>query len=527
MSRFFLAVKKLTMLASVLAVFSCALPASAQKPNAQPPPAKRKPPQTPNAATLIRWSGRPGVERYRLQLASDEGFNDIVFDRAVTGRQLVVSELPPGKYFWRVAPAVGETGSYTKPVPVEINSSGTEKDVAVADVIAPSDTAGWRTATGEVPRLVAAHLRSNEVVDIVAVNRDGLIFAIDGTSGIALWTARFRPEAKRGEEIGSGSKSAPFIPLVVTSGTGETTIVVAYDGGIRALHGVSGKEIWRAKLDGAAASGVAADIKGDGATQLGIVTDNTQKFYVLDGKTGAVISDQKLDADAIGSPFPLTSGETRGFALTLKNNKIQLRGLDGNVIRETKESANITTAPLVVQASGMQLLIVGVEGGLEAITVSELKTLGRIAADNDMVRGTLTAADLDGDGATEIVMVTKRGRVALVSTLDGTVKWYSEGALDADSAAFADLNGDGILDVIVPGGASFAYGFSGRDGHLIWKVEEDTGRRQAIVATNSLARAMVVAATANGAGMVVGSDPSRVGLRAIELPKGSVKAGGQ
>ncbi|HEX6622456.1 MAG TPA: hypothetical protein VF064_02000, partial [Pyrinomonadaceae bacterium] len=52
----------------------------------------------------IRWQGKPGVERYRLQLATDARVNDIVFDQAVVGRQHVVRELTPGRYYWRVAP---------------------------------------------------------------------------------------------------------------------------------------------------------------------------------------------------------------------------------------------------------------------------------------------------------------------------------------------------------------------------------------------------------------------------------------
>src|SRR5947209_20075300 len=39
---------------------------------------------------LIRWEGKPGVNRYRLQVARDRDFQDIVFDQAVEGRQYVV-----------------------------------------------------------------------------------------------------------------------------------------------------------------------------------------------------------------------------------------------------------------------------------------------------------------------------------------------------------------------------------------------------------------------------------------------------
>src|ERR1044072_395798 len=48
-----------------------------------------------NSPTLIslRWGARPGVSRYRLQLASDADFRDIVFDRVVNGTEYRISDL--------------------------------------------------------------------------------------------------------------------------------------------------------------------------------------------------------------------------------------------------------------------------------------------------------------------------------------------------------------------------------------------------------------------------------------------------
>ena len=67
---------------------------------------------------LVRWTGRAGVTRYRLQVARDREFSDIVFDRAVVGLEAQV-ELPQGDiFFWRVAPAAQETGEFSTPEPV-------------------------------------------------------------------------------------------------------------------------------------------------------------------------------------------------------------------------------------------------------------------------------------------------------------------------------------------------------------------------------------------------------------------------
>jgi len=489
------------------------------RPQAQTPAGRRPQAQQVSAGILVRWQGTPGINRYRLQLATDEQFQDIVFDQAVEGRQHIVRGLPPGNYFWRVAAAAAETSpNYTPPQRVAVSGSSTvtEAPVAASTLFQPDEAAGWRTATGEVARLVPARLRQGPIIDLVGVGPDGRVFALDGVNGVSLWNARYNPAP--------GAQSSPvpaFAPVVLQTRPDAADIVVGTEGGVRALRGDTGREVWRARLEGRAASGAAADLNGDGAAEVVVVTAGPAKFYVLEGATGRVAAEQRLDAEAVGSPFALAPGAQRGVALSLGNNSVELRGADGQVLKSEKLEGEITTAPLVVPRGEMTVMVVGTDRGLVALSVPDLKVLGRIVAENDAARGALAAADVDKDGATEIVMVTRRGRVALVSTADGNVKWHAEGATDASSAAFADLNGDGTLDVIVPGGADFALGFSGRDGSLLMRVEE--GGRPAEPSA-AAPRSLVVAPTPAGQGLLVGSDPARVGLRAVGLPKGDGRA---
>jgi outer membrane protein assembly factor BamB len=482
--------------------------------NGQTPTAQQLPP-----SILVRWQGRPGVNRYRLQLATDEKFEDIVFDQAVEGRQYVVKGLPPGNYFWRVAAAAAETSiSYTRPERVTLSEAAT--GVEVASVVMPTDTtAGWRTATGEVARLVPASLRAGGVMDFVGVSPDGRVFAVDGASGISLWTVRFNPSATNAAT--NEVKRVSFSPLIVTSSQGPS-VVVATVGGVRALRGETGRELWRASLSGLASSGVVTDFNGDGSAEVVVVTKDPERFYVLDGGTGRVLADQKLEGETVGAPYPLEAAGKRGVLVSFKKGRVEFRGADGAVVGEAKvEDGDVTTAPLVVARGQMTFMVVGTDNGLWAFSLPDLKVLGVIKADDDSIRGVLSAVDVDGDGAPEVVMVTKRGRVALVSTTDGNVRWYAEGATNADSVAFADVNGDGVLDVIVPGGDSFALGFSGRDGSPVMKVEDGGSRAAAAAQKSSAETRPLVAAQSLGSTMLVGGDTARMGLRALELPKNS------
>lgn len=468
---------------------------------------------------LVRWQGKPGVNRYRLQLATDEKFEDIVFDQAVEGRQHVIKELPPGNYFWRVAPAAVETSvaSYSRPERVTM---GSEQKVAESSVVMPADATGWRVATGEVVKLTPASLRPGGIWDFVGLGPDGRVFAVDGASGISLWTSRYNTAAGA---PGPEAKEVTFEPLVLGDPQRGASVVVATQGGVRALLGDTGREMWRAKLEGRAASGAAADLSGDGTPELVVVTEDPEMLYVVNPNSGRVLASQKLPGAAAGAPFAFSHGDKRGVLLGLKKDgRVEFRGGDGQVISESKLEGDVTTAPLVTMRGDTPFMAVGSDNGLWAFSVPELRALGAIRADDDSVRGTLAAADVDGDGSSEIVMVTRRGRVALVSTADGNVRWFAEGAGDAASAAFADLNADGVLDVIVPGGGTtFALAYSGRDGALVMRVEE--GGKAGAASSGGAPRSLVVAPALGGGGLLVGGDPGRTGLRAVELPKGSVK----
>ena len=469
---------------------------------------------------LIRWQGNRGVERYRLQVARDADFNDIVFDRAVIGREYRVVGLPTGTYYWRVAPAAGETGSFTRPAPVE-SVPDPLAGAATANVIVPSSNTGWRTATGEVSHPVPAQLRSGKASDLIAVNRDGTVYALDGATGVAMWTVRYRLGAQRAEE--GSTAGAPFTPFTTSGRGGAAHVVAAFDGGVRALHGESGREAWRAILPaGRPTAGSSFDLSGDGKPEVIVVAGSPSAMYVIDGETGRTISETKLEGTVVGAPAPLSTGDVQGVMLSHERGLLELRRADGTLALSANLEATLTTAPLSVQTGRGLIVMVGSERGLEALEGAKLTPIGRITTEADTIRGTLRSIDLDGDDVLEVVLVTQRGRVAVVNTSDGKIRWFAEGVTDAGSASFADVNGDGTLDVLAPASPLFAVGFSGRDGSLIWRVEE--GRATGVAVPAGTTRSLAITTLGDDAAFIVGGEPTRMGLRAVELPKGATKS---
>ena len=500
----------------IILVLVLASPAPAQVPAARTS-------QTSTSLHLV-WPAQKGVLRYRLQLARDEAFKDIVFDRAVFGTEYLVTDLSAGRYYWRVAPAVRETGTFTPPRLVEIAPdaravSGGETQIPAS---IPEGSIGWRTTTGAIAQPVVAHLRSTSTFDVVGVNADGMAYGVESGTGVALWAARFRPNAKRGEPTGSGG-AAPFKPVLIEGRDGLMNVVVAYDGGVRAIEGTTGRELWRAPLVGSAFSGAVAMPEGGGAARLLIVSDKSTALTVINAADGKPVVEVKLDAApvAAAAEFPLKTGKAVIFALD--GGMLDVRNSNGERVRALKMDTTITTPPLVVAGPRGTLVLVGTANGLISLNAEDLKPIGRIATEGDAPSGVLTSVDLEGDGAPEVLLITRQGRLAAIGTTDGKIKWHNTGASQAASAAFADLNNDGVLDVLVAAGEDFAHGYSGRDGALIWRVQGLAGGPPA--PADAPSRSLVTVPNADGTNsLLVGTDTARTGLRAVGLPKDSVRA---
>jgi outer membrane protein assembly factor BamB len=205
--------------------------------------------------------------------------------------------------------------------------------------------------------------------------------------------------------------------------------------------------------------------------------------------------------------------------LAYEGGEIEVRDASGTVVRSGNAGGPATTPPLFVRGGRGDFIMVGTRQGLTALTADELKPLGMVAIKDDAPRGILAAQDLDGDGAPEVIMLTAGGRVVAVSASDGRTLWDANVGNESQAVAFADVDGDRVFDVIIAGRQSFALALSGRDGSVVWKDNEPP----TIAANHSLSmgpRSILAIPYAGGA-LLIGSDSSRTGLRALGFPKGT------
>ncbi|HKP35810.1 MAG TPA: PQQ-binding-like beta-propeller repeat protein [Pyrinomonadaceae bacterium] len=457
--------------------------------------------QNPTTVT-VRWGARPGVTRYRLQLASDSAFADIVFDRVVSGHEYRISDLTPGKYFWRVAALGSRRGDFSSAGVIEVRNGSANDALPTAPPKNPTTNAivagaGWYAAIGNVSDPILVSLRSPNMIDVIAVTAEGRVFALDGLNGVALWSTR-KPN-------GSGT---PTAAVAVRNRSGLDDVLVLSANMAMMLSGKTGREIWRSTLPGPAGSAVAVNSK------IYVLDNSLQKLFVLDGSDGRLIARLQLPRRAAGPPAVLDTE----VMIALDDGRLQVVDQAGKVTRSADAGSPATTAPVFVRTARGGLILIGTKSGLTALNAADLRPLGRIALKDETPRAGLTVRDLDADGIAEVIMFTDRGRVVVIKSDDGKVVWEAD-ARQAASVAFADLNNDRVLDLLMAGREGFAFALSGRDGAFLW--EESLG---SVIAANHAPaagqRSAQVAPSRSGVLLIAG-DPVRGGLRAIEFNKGT------
>ena len=511
-------------------------------------------PQQPNSlqsnpGVTLRWGPRAGVSRYRLQVAADRDFTDIVFDRLVSGNQIQISDLPPGRYFWRIAPLTTELGEFSSAgivvvQPRNVLSVPLGTPTPTLPIAAQSTTrnsivtgGGWRAAIGDVGAPQLAHLRRSDHYDVVVTNNDGVTYALDSVTGVALWSVRIAPApailvtgaqpsrlpVQRQSASGTLALQSQAVvisePLIVPSRSRLDDVVVVAGSSVVKLEGVTGRALWRTELPAFGCCAFA--LANPRTTNIVVVDASRQRLFFLNDANGAITAQIKLPGRVVGKPLTLEAPFRGAFVLAYDNGQIEVRDQAGTLLRSGSAASPALTGPILVRGRGGDLILVGARDGLTALTADTLQPLGRVALNNDMARGTLSAQDLDRDGFSEALMTTVRGHVVAVNASDGKIIWDVALRNGAGNLAFADVNRDGVTDVLTTDGPTLI-ALSGRDGSELWGASDAS-----VIANHTVASAnqSLVALPSDAGALLIATEPGRGGLRAIAFPNASVRPG--
>lgn len=280
---------------------------------------------------------------------------------------------------------------------------------------------------------------------VADVNADGLpeiifncygssnVYAIRGTNGAILWTS----------VVSGGSWGAPAVANVLPSTPG-LEIVVCNSSGTQLLNGQTGAVIWTSPY-GCGSNPGAPAVAYDGGDTLVLVNNNTT-LYALRASNGTLV----------------WSAATGGATLV-----------------------GIAKSPAVGDINGDTSLdvVVGGNGTVYAYRFTNGALLWtRSVGTRYYTRTPATLVDITGDCVDEVLISDDNGNIYALNGADGSSLWtYNiSGQMACGPISTADVNGDGINDVIVGTLGSCNCGSPGRTvvingatGTLIWQQTFD------------------------------------------------------
>ena len=416
-----------------------------------------------------------------------------------------------------------QTGWYSSPAVADLDGNGTKEVVGSAyDVVALDGATGalvWRVASGHDrttpgatdvgrtwPGVVVADVDGDGELEIVTAHGGGWVSVYDRNGYFETgWPRQPTTSELRGLEVfdldGDGS-----MEIVVTAAIGSQTNTWVYEhtGALRTgwpqITGVTGYA-WGVYNDNAAVG----DVDGDPAAEIVVPSDvHYVAAYEANGTqiaaSGAFGAGKKWSQVGL---WESTIPELRGYGLcdgtrvesyrtNFADGASVIADLDGDGIREVVLTGNVydCTSTYTSKYTGVYVLRADrtrFQSGSWNWTAPPTDTGAPLIEDYGVIESAMpdpVVADLDGDGAQEILFSSYDGRVHAF-WLDRTEHgaWphsvYSAGEgifRFASPPVVADLDADGQAEVIVASWPQKAAGAVGKlhildsTGHALWAV---------------------------------------------------------
>jgi len=287
---------------------------------------------------------------------------------------------------------------------------------------------GTTAAVSASPSL--GDLNGDGFINLVAADRAGVVYALDGRQGGLIWNSEFR----------SGGGAILSSPLLVdiNERDGDLDVIVGTTAmGILAIDGGTMRQIWTGRIGSAASSSpAAADINGDGIEDVFIGTVQGM-VYCLDGRQGGAVWSYNTGARVESAPA--------------------LADLNGDGISD-----------VIIGSNNYRLYSLDGRNGRSIWTYSETEQLSTVAC-----------GDFNGDKILDVALVTPT-RLVVLEGQSGAVLWTWAAPTGARPThadpflpvppALADLNDDGTLDVVIstPGGHVYAVDGGSKGSKYLW-----------------------------------------------------------
>jgi hypothetical protein len=354
------------------------------------------------------------------------GKPNLVFEFADASQPMLAVDWVTGATVWRGPSGLNSSTQPRNGSNVLQTSSGALLIVtadSLAAVDAHSGKITWSIAG--VPRgvLIGDWDGDGSAEILVTISGVGLL-CLDG-SGQVRWTLRFSDDVE------------PWSLITPQDGGSRDILIHRHAGLIGLVHGPS--ILWERKANAAiqATPLVAPDAQGHPSVIEVAPWGNDVSLRAFDGAYGKILWSTKDNL----SP-------NRGGTLA---------DIDGT------GQAEVVTVSLPTQRRNQLIIYRPTDG--TAIRAKETTV-------NSWLSCTPAVADYRGNGKSDVAFSTWDDRsIVMIDGRSGEILWrYDTGSPNMSGVASADLDGDGLPDVVAATPGGYVYGLRGKDGALLWKT---------------------------------------------------------
>lgn len=311
---------------------------------------------------------------------------------------------------------------------------------------------------------------------------DGMVYALDAATGDLLWRFDEQPPG-----LGCND-AAPVIYDVDDDGAPEVLFASSCTAATFCLDGKTGNVRWRTATRGSDSPAVIADLDGDG--KMEVIHGQFGGYVVcLDASDGSVKWEISVDPNSWVQTAPtvvdLDGDNTPDFVVAtwgFDNNSAiyAYRGIDQTLLwsRPLADVAYHGTTVTDIFGDEQPELVIGDYSGLLYVVEGATGSLLWSYQGPGYIGSPVVAADLDSDGACELIATSGSSVVVLRST--GAVLWQYDipGIYGAfRGVVVVDLGADNILDVVFGTDGGSVIALRGNDGAELWNINlaEDYG----------------------------------------------------
>ncbi|MFQ6117008.1 MAG: FG-GAP-like repeat-containing protein, partial [Candidatus Bipolaricaulia bacterium] len=262
-------------------------------------------------------------------------------------------------------------------------------------------------------------------------------------------------------------------------GDGAMEVVAGSYGGIYAIVGASGTELWEFQMSGPfeVSSPAIGDLDNDGAAEV-VVGSMDGNVYALDGRTGRVRWSYRTGAKVWSSPtLADVDGDGRLEVLIASDKVYALSGLTGSPKWSFLLELGSISSPAVgdLDGNGRPEVVIGADDelvyALQGLSGHELWHFELpVTRPRGFIEHSSPAlGDVDGDGSLEVAIGVSNHGLYLLDGRSGHVRWsFPIEALVRSSPAIGDLDGDGRVEIVIGSNDHKVYALDGAMGRLEW-----------------------------------------------------------